>query len=96
MKNAVSWDMSYGSCKNQHFGGTYRLCHQGETNQQIRDNVRSKLLTFLTLEVIVCLKHQFLQEPHRVTSQKITFFTITAVKTSNLTWDVMLYGSCRS
>jgi hypothetical protein len=31
-------------------------------------------------------KRQFLQEPHSVTSQKTVFFTVTAVKTSNLTW----------
>jgi hypothetical protein len=30
MKNAVFWDVtSCGSCKNRHFGGTYRLHHQG-------------------------------------------------------------------
>jgi hypothetical protein len=28
---------------------------------------------------------QFLQEPHDVTSQKMAFFIVTAVKTSNLT-----------
>jgi hypothetical protein len=31
------------------------------------------------------------QEPHRVTSQKTQFFTVTAVKTSNLTWLAMSY-----
>jgi hypothetical protein len=30
-------------------------------------------------------KRRFLQEPHGVTSQKMTFFIVTAVKTSNLT-----------
>jgi hypothetical protein len=30
-------------------------------------------------------KRRFLQEPHGVTSQKTPFFTVTAVKTSNLT-----------
>jgi hypothetical protein len=31
MKNAVSWNMMpYGSCKNQCFGGSYRLRIQGE------------------------------------------------------------------
>jgi hypothetical protein len=30
MKNTVFWDvMLCGSCKNQHFGGTQRLHHQG-------------------------------------------------------------------
>jgi hypothetical protein len=32
-------------------------------------------------------KRRFLQEPHCVTSQKTTFFIVTAVKTSNLTID---------
>jgi hypothetical protein len=30
------------------------------------------------------LKHQFLQEPHDVTSQKTAFFIVTAMRTSNL------------
>jgi hypothetical protein len=30
-------------------------------------------------------KHQFLQEPHSVTSQKAEFFIVIAMKTSNLT-----------
>jgi hypothetical protein len=30
------------------------------------------------------LKYRFLQEPHRVTSQKTPFFIVTAVKTSSL------------
>jgi hypothetical protein len=34
MKNAAFWDvMLCGSCKNWHFGGTYRLHHQDENNQ---------------------------------------------------------------
>jgi hypothetical protein len=31
-------------------------------------------------------KCQFLQEPHYITNQKTAFFTVTVVKTSNLTW----------
>jgi hypothetical protein len=30
-------------------------------------------------------EYRFLQEPHYITSQKATFFIVTAVKTSNLT-----------
>jgi hypothetical protein len=30
-------------------------------------------------------ERQFLQEPHGITSQKMAFFIVTAVKTSNLT-----------
>jgi hypothetical protein len=34
MKNAIFWDVSpRGSCKNQCFGGIYRLHHQGDKNQ---------------------------------------------------------------
>jgi hypothetical protein len=34
IKNAIFWDvMPCGSCKNQHFRGTYRLHHQGDKNQ---------------------------------------------------------------
>jgi hypothetical protein len=39
MKNDILWDvMPYGSCKNQCFGGTYRLHHQGGKNQYARNN----------------------------------------------------------
>jgi hypothetical protein len=34
----------------------------------------------------VPLKHRFLQEPHGVISQKVAFFTVTAVKTLNLSF----------
>jgi hypothetical protein len=34
MKNGVFWDFtSCGSCKNQRFGGTWRLLHQVDKNQ---------------------------------------------------------------
>jgi hypothetical protein len=39
MKNFVFWDVTlYGSCKNQRFGGTYRLHHQGDKNRRARNN----------------------------------------------------------
>jgi hypothetical protein len=42
LKNAVFWDVILcGSCKNRYFGQTYRLHHQGEKNQQTRNNVIS-------------------------------------------------------
>jgi hypothetical protein len=42
MKNAIFWDVTpYGSCKNQHFGGTYCLHHQGDRNWWVRNNVSS-------------------------------------------------------
>jgi hypothetical protein len=39
------------------------------------------------MEAIPTPKHGFLQEPHGVTSKKTAFFIITAVKTSNLTYN---------
>jgi hypothetical protein len=42
MKNVLFWDvMPCGSCKNRRFRGTYHLHHQGEKNQQARNNVSS-------------------------------------------------------
>jgi hypothetical protein len=40
LKNAVFWDVTpSGSCKNQSFGGTLRLYHQGDMRQWTRNNV---------------------------------------------------------
>jgi hypothetical protein len=36
-------------------------------------------------DVMPCGSYKFLQEPHGVTSQKMPFFIVTAVKTSDLT-----------
>jgi hypothetical protein len=33
-------------------------------------------------------ERRFLQEPHGVTTQKTPFFIVTAVKTSNLTYEI--------
>jgi hypothetical protein len=49
----------------------------------------SPILVALIMEAISSPKRRFLQEPHGVTSQKMPFFIVTAVKTSNLT-----YGGC--
>jgi hypothetical protein len=44
LKNAVFWDVTpCDSCKNQSFGGTYRLHHQGDKNRRARNNVSSIL-----------------------------------------------------
>jgi hypothetical protein len=40
-------------------------------------------------------KRRFLQEPHGVTSQKTAFFIVTAVKTSNLTYEILILWSVR-
>jgi hypothetical protein len=38
-KNGVFWDVTpCGSCKNQRFGGTQRLLHQGDKNRWTRNN----------------------------------------------------------
>jgi hypothetical protein len=42
MSNAIFWEVvPCGYCKNQHFGGTYRLHHQGDKNRRTRNNVSS-------------------------------------------------------
>jgi hypothetical protein len=43
----------------------------------------SPIIVTLMMEVIFTPKHQFLQEPHGVTSQKTVFFIVTALKTSD-------------
>jgi hypothetical protein len=42
MKNAIFWDVTpCSSRKIRHFGGTYRLHHQGDNNRRARNNVSS-------------------------------------------------------
>jgi hypothetical protein len=42
MKNAVIWDVTpCDFCKNQRFGVTYRLNHQGDKDRRARNNVIS-------------------------------------------------------
>jgi hypothetical protein len=43
----------------------------------------SPILVILVMEVVVPLKHWFLQEPHGVSPQKMTLFIVTAIKISN-------------
>jgi hypothetical protein len=46
----------------------------------------SLILVTLMMEVLCSLqKRPFLEEPHGVASQRMAFFIVTAVKTSNLT-----------
>jgi hypothetical protein len=45
----------------------------------------SLILVTLIMEALRSSKSLFLQEPHGLTSQKTTFFILTAVTTSNLT-----------
>jgi hypothetical protein len=52
--------------------------------------VRTDVSEELTASLIR-VKLRFLQEPHGVTSQKTPFFIVTAVKTSNLTSDRVVW-----
>jgi hypothetical protein len=80
----------YDSCKNQRFGGTYHVHHQGENKQQTMNNVSSyellvaanvvpSFLIIFTLEAICSSEMSIITEPHGITSQK-TAFTIFSVK----------------
>jgi Rieske Fe-S protein len=49
-KNAVFWDVTpRGSCKNQRFGGTYRLHHQGERISEVGITLRFEVFTAVTI-----------------------------------------------
>jgi hypothetical protein len=64
-----------------------------ERNRRVRNNVSSKqqkqvgksILFSLLMEAILSSERRILQEAHGATSQKTTFFIVTAVKISNLT-----------
>jgi hypothetical protein len=73
LKNYV-WDvMLCGSYKNQLL------------EECIASTIRLEGITELvTTSAITSNKHQVLQEPHVVTSQKVVFFIVTAMKISNL------------
>jgi hypothetical protein len=48
IKNAVLCDVTpCGSCKNERFGGTYRLHYQSDKNRRAGNNVSSNYLVFL-------------------------------------------------
>jgi hypothetical protein len=55
----------------------------------IRLRIIGQLGTLVTLmmEALSSPKRRFLQEPHGLIPQKTPFFIVTAVKTSNLTYD---------
>jgi hypothetical protein len=95
LKNAVFWEVvPCDSYKNRRFGGPYRLHHQGDKNTSsvlqllITVNVLpiSPILVTLMMEEILSSETWVLKEPRCVTFQKTTFFIVTAVKTSNLTY----------
>jgi hypothetical protein len=84
MKNVVFWDVALcRSCVDRRFGGTYSLHLQGSkireqsTSMHPPANATASLSNFTTLKM---------EAPHSATSQKTTFFIVTAVKASNLTY----------
>jgi hypothetical protein len=55
MKNVVFRDVTpHGSCKNRHFGRTYRLRHQSEKNQQARNHIGYMLQWLVTANIVPC------------------------------------------
>jgi hypothetical protein len=75
MKNAVFWDVvPCIYCVNRRFGGTYLLNLQGRRRWR------------------QCFppKRRFTQDVHGAISQKMAFFIVTAVKTSNPTYSSSL------
>jgi hypothetical protein len=89
MKNVVFWDVALcRSCVNRRFGETYRLHLQGRRN--IAGYFRLVAQSAATCPPLrwrpyVPPKSRLTQDLHRATSQKTTFFIVTAVKVSNLT-----------
>jgi hypothetical protein len=80
LKNDLTWDVTQcGSCKNQRFGGTYRLLLQGD---RIGELGTTLALTSYR-RTLRTPKRRFLQEPHGLTYQKTAFLIVTAVETSN-------------
>jgi hypothetical protein len=88
MYNAVFWDVALWLRKNRHFGRTYRLYNQGGNNQRARNRLlvtvnvvpSSPVLVTLMTEAILSSETPVFTEPHGVTSQKMAFFIVTAVK----------------
>jgi hypothetical protein len=80
-KNAVFWDVTpCDSCKNRHFGWTYRLHHQGGKTVVICSGCSCQLL----LTLFLALWFFLLQEPRGVTSQKTAFFNAVNIWTACL------------
>jgi hypothetical protein len=97
MKNAVFLNVTQcGSYEIRRIGEKYRFHHQGDKRAVTRNrstvgrNIAkvvpsSPIFVNFMMERYVTMKHRFLQEPHRITSQKTATFIVTAVKTSDLT-----------
>jgi hypothetical protein len=67
-----------------------RLGELGTTLAVISNQSRLRRNT-LTMEAICSSETQFLQQPHGVTSRKMEFFIVTAVKISNITKSKLSY-----
>jgi hypothetical protein len=78
--------------------GTKKASTKKPRTQQINNKIQ--LMLFLVHRFLspwwrrryVPPKRWFLQEPHGITSQKTTFFIVTAVKTSYLTYCLPMYA----
>jgi hypothetical protein len=66
MKNAVFWVVTpYGSSKDQRFGGTYRLYHQGDKNR------RSEVIYSSETSVLTIAKLHNIPEDDILHSQRL-------------------------
>jgi hypothetical protein len=67
--------MQHGSCKNQRFGGTCRLHHQGDKNRRARNSVRRLLVTanvVLSSQILVALMTEALRSSETSVLTKTT------------------------
>jgi hypothetical protein len=88
VKSAVFWDVApYSSCVNRRFGGTHHLHLRDRKMRERGTSVSRWLRIFLPWRWRWCVPPncQFTQELNGVTSQKMAFFIVTAMKISNLT-----------
>jgi hypothetical protein len=91
--NAVFWDVApCGCCYNRHFASIFRVERTRELgtlavtsnwSTLVTANVVPSSLILSTLKMEA--KRRFLHDLYGATSQNTAFFTVTAVKTSNLT-----------
>jgi hypothetical protein len=100
MKNVVFWDVSpYGSCRNRHSEGTYRLHLQGESNKgsvlqsvAIANVFGPKIVFTLTMEAI---RSSRTSNPARTTQRHIQedyILQITRRLHIATTWELSILG----
>jgi hypothetical protein len=61
------------------------LRHAALVRTDVSEEFSASIIRVTIIGKLGTMKCQFLQEPHAITSQKMAFFIVTAVKTSNLT-----------